>query len=87
MPGEGGEIRRKLTGFPVVTADEHARTACRLGNGGTHAGSLYRLKSGDSRRTAAVLCPADELRYLRNGLQLLQEVFHRMPFLLKYGNL
>ena len=74
--GGGAQVTRQGPGLPLVAAEEHRRPARSAGDGRAHAGSLHGLEAGDRRGAAALLHPADQLRHLREGLQLSQKLFH-----------
>ena len=76
LPGGSAQVSGQGSGLPLVSADEHCRTARPTGDGGPHAGPLHGLKPGDCHGAAALLHPADQLRCLREGLQLSQKLFH-----------
>ena len=76
LSGGGAQVSGQGSGLPLVSADEHRRTARPAGDGGPHTGPLHGLQPGDCHGAAALLHPADQLRCLREGLQLSQKLFH-----------
>ena len=75
---QGLQISGEDLDLPLVSAEEHRRTAAPRSHRRAHAGPLHRLEAADRRGAAAVLHPADQLRHLGDGLKLSEKLFHKV---------
>ena len=74
--GQGGQVRRKLSGLAFVAADEDRGASRRERDSRPDAGALYGLDTRHGGRTVAAFDLPDEFGDFRHGVQLPEECKH-----------